>query len=193
MNSITWSLLIWSVAIFIQCWWISRRDFQSIGLPLAYLVSMALIHVTGAALYVDDRYAYYEVSWVEEGFYFSAMAALGLSIGAVIAQWWNYKPQSFIAFTKESAQPVMRMLRPMPLLVFGVAYWLFILPIISRIPSGAAISSGFVSLIPAAVFLGIFKARLAKNRTMMIGWLVMLCMVPVFTVASSGFLGFASP
>lgn len=190
MNSITGSLLIWSLAIFIQCWWVRKRDFQSIGLPLAYLVSMALIHVTGAMLYIDNIYSLYEVTWVEDGFYLSAIGALGLSVGATISQWRTYKPSSFIGFTQDSAQPAMRMLRPLPLLLFGIGYWLFVLPFISQIPSGAALSAGFVSLIPAAVFLGIFKAQLAKNRTQMFGWLIMLLMVPVFTVASSGFLGF---
>jgi hypothetical protein len=190
VNSIVASLLIWCLAIFIQCWWVRKRDFQSIGLPLSYLVSMALIHVTGAMLYIDNAYSLYEITWVEDGFYLSALGALGVSIGATISQWRTHKPSSFIAYTKDSAQPIMRMLRPFPLLLFGIGYWLFLLPIISRIPSGAALSSGFVSLIPAAAFLGIFKARLEKNLTYMLGWLIMLLLVPVFTVASSGFLGF---
>ncbi len=190
MNSITSSLLIWILAILIQCVWVRKRDFQSIGLPLGYMLSMALIHVTGAMLYIDNIYSLYEVSWVEDGFYLSALGALGFSLGATISQWRTHKSSSFIAFNKESAQPAMRMLRPLPLLLFGIGYWLFILPIISRVPSGAALSAGFVSLIPAAVFLGIFKAQLAKNRTLMFVWLIMLLMVPVFTVASSGFLGF---
>lgn len=190
MNSISWSLFIWTLAIGLQCWWVRRRDFQSIGLPISYLVSMALIHVTGAMLYADNLYAYYEVSWVEDGFHFSAIGALAFSIGSTFSQWWGYRPNSFIAYSKESAKPAMRMLRPMPLLVFGIGYWVFGLPIISQIPSGAAISSGFVSLIPAAAFLGIFKARLTQNRMQMLCWLIMLALVPVFTVASSGFLGF---
>lgn len=178
------------MALLIQCLWIRKRDFQSIGLPLAYLVSMVLIHVTGAVLYIDNIYASYEVSWIEDGFYFSAIGALAFSTGATFTQWRSYKPSSFIAYSKDSARPVMKTLRPLPLMLFGIFYWLFALPIISRIPSGAALSAGFVSLIPAAVFLGIFKEQLEKNRTLMLAWLIMLAMVPVFTVASSGFLGY---
>ncbi len=190
MNSIYWSLLIWTAAILMQCWWVRKLDFRSIGLPLAYLVSMALIHVTGAALYADNLYAFYDVSWVEDGFYLSALGAVSFAIGAAVAQWRSHKPTSFVAFSLESAKPYLQRLRPFPLLIFGLFCWLFILPIISRIPSGAALSAGFVSLIPASVFLGIFKAQLEKKRTEMLVWAVMLLMLPIFTVASSGFLGF---
>src|SRR5690242_14426381 len=84
MSSIAASILV-SLAAFAALVWLLRRDRLSLGLPVAYLFMLLLIHLPGAAaeLVAADRLG--DASYTEIGIRFTAIGAVCFVAGVYLA------------------------------------------------------------------------------------------------------------
>ena len=76
-----------SIAICIACFFyllvILRRESLSLGLPIAYLLSLLLIHVPGAYAYlVDDSLT--DASFVQTGIALTAIGSVSFLAGVLV-------------------------------------------------------------------------------------------------------------
>jgi hypothetical protein len=163
--------------------WLLRRDRVSLGLPIAYLFGLLLIHVPGALAHVIGRDILRDSNLTEIGIGFTAIGAI-----------------SFVAGVWMARSPTMRAPPQRPTdrdrfwkfcLVGG---WMFTygLSSLGRIPSvGAAVEQGG-ALWMLGVLLGL-RAALTRGRVAAVGmWLGALAVYPVLMLLLGGFLSYGS-
>lgn len=160
------------------------RTGRSVGIPLAYVGSLLLVHLPGgiAHLYIQD-------SWSNA----TAMTAYGLritSIGAIAFALgvWLATPRRGYSETRKLA-PDRRLLLFCLIagFVFTIAY-----PLVSSVPTLSAFvaKAGPIWIIAAA--FGLKSAIERNNWTKVVAWSVLILIFPIYTLLSIGFLATAS-
>jgi hypothetical protein len=170
------------IACFVILLLILRRDSVSLGVPIAYLFSLLLIHVPGAyAVLVDDSVG--DLSFVKTGIALTAIGSISFLVGVFAV--------SFFATRAPVELPVDRHRFAVFCLVTG---WLFTfgLSFLRSIPSlGAVVDKG-----GAIWMLGvIFGLRLCLKQSNLIGtalWACALLVYPLVILVLGGFLSYGS-
>src|SRR5438477_3758048 len=90
-------LIFVCVAAFLWLLWLLRRDRISLGLPMAYLYSLLLIHVPGAFAHVVGRDFLLNSDLVEVAMRFTALG----SICFVLGVWWARSWTSQISIRRD--------------------------------------------------------------------------------------------
>src|ERR1019366_6057133 len=85
-------LIFICLAAFLWLLWLLRRDRVSLGLPIAYLYSLLLIHVPGAFAHIAGRAFLLHSDLIEIGMRFTAFG----SICFVAGVWWARFRSSFV-------------------------------------------------------------------------------------------------
>src|SRR5262245_24539816 len=85
-------VILWIAAFAAVILFQRAFGLRSVGLVVAYLLALALIHVSGAVLYLDPQYAYQRRDWVQLGFEQSTYGVLAFTLGAGVA-WWLVRMQ----------------------------------------------------------------------------------------------------
>jgi hypothetical protein len=162
-----------------------RRDSVSLGLPIAYLFSLLLIHVPGAYVYAMAEFpflAFYD--FVETGIRFTAIASVSFAGGAWAVRLFSAGRLPMLAETDNRRFSLF-------CLVGGwlATYALGSLHAISSI--GAAIDrAGGVWML--GVMLGLRSAVKHRNLMRVGMWLGALAVYPVLMLLLGGFLSYGS-
>src|SRR5947209_16741712 len=90
-------LIFICLAALLWLLWILRRDRVSLGLPIAYLYSLLLIHVPGAFAHVIGSDFLLHSDLVEIAMRFTALG----SICFVLGVWWARPSSSQISIRKD--------------------------------------------------------------------------------------------
>jgi hypothetical protein len=69
-------LIFICLAAFLLLLWLLRRDRVSLGLPIAYLLSLLLIHVPGAFAHIAGRDFLFHSDLIEIGMRFTVLGSM---------------------------------------------------------------------------------------------------------------------
>ena len=169
-----------SLAILLQ---IIRRRPPSLGLPLAYLASLLLIHVPGAFAHWVSGDRLEGGEFVEIGIRYTAVGCCCYVFGVWLARRMMPQP--------EAPAPADRRAFAVFCLIGG---WIFVygLSALARIPSlGAAINSGGAVWTLGAL-LGLRAAFAAGSLQRILIWCGALAVYPIIMLVAGGFLSYGA-
>lgn len=176
------SIIVCIASLFVLLW-VLRKDQLSLGLPIAYLGSLLLIHVPGALAHAltGDRLEGNE--YVETGIIYTAIGCTFFVAGVWVAR----------ATTNVRTSP-----RPGDRRAFAyfclIGGWTFVYALspLNRITSvGAVIETGG-SIWMLGTMLGLRAALLARNLQRALIWGAALAVYPVLMLLLGGFLSYGA-
>lgn len=183
----TISILICFAAFFLLIWTL-RRDRLSLGLPIAYLFSLLLIHVPGAIAHAVGREFLVDSKFTELGIGFTAIGAMSFVAGVWLARF---------AAQKTPVQRAVSHLAPNRLQFWFfclIAGWIFtyaLSPLRSIPTLGAAVDkAGAVWML--GVMLGLRAAVRRGDAKWTAIWLGALAVYPILMLLLGGFLSYGS-
>jgi hypothetical protein len=183
-NSMTFLIVI-CLASFLLLLWLLRRSRVSLGLPIAYLYSLLLIHAPGAYAHIVGRDFLHHSDLIEIGMGF---AALG-SVCFVAGVWWARRHLS------RATMPVRRETNLNQFCWFCViGGWALIygLSPLFQIPSiGATVEKGG-AIWMLGVMLGLRAAWQRRDLKRAAIWLGALMVYPALMLLLGGFLSYGS-
>ena len=172
------------IAAFFWLLFMLRRDSVSLGLPIAYLFLLLLIHIPGAYVYITADFPFLSFSdFVEVGIRFTAIASVSFVGGTYAVRLFVTRP-SILAETDQRRFSLF-------CLIGGwlATYGLGSLHAISSI--GAAIDrAGGVWML--GVMLGLRSAVKHNNLTIAGMWLGALAVYPLLMLLLGGFLSYGT-
>ncbi len=191
MNTLQFSLLLWPVLALVvaKTSRISRR--ASVGLPLAYLGGLFLIHWPGAALYLQAGYSYYRPDIVKEGFFLTTLGAAAFVIGLLVISLFGkrtVKIKSRYRTGKDVELESGRLAKF--LLYFGLFTYLVLQPLLAGLPTITAVVSGMAELSVVGICLGVWGAFQTGNARQFRFWLLIALLFPFVTLLNAAFVGY---
>jgi hypothetical protein len=192
VRALTW---LW-LGLFFLLMLVQWRSPRSVGLPLTYALSFGMIHVIGSWPYCFDFYTPRSAALVQGGnsLKFSHlglwMSTLGFAcfvLGVAISRFLPRKepPQRSFALPPQLTSQL-----PGTLLLFSLAFFFVIGPVLRRVPSFGSLGVGGAFLSVIAIFLFCFRAYDQQRWQQFVGWLSSTLMFPLLTVVSMGFIGY---
>jgi hypothetical protein len=174
-----------SICLATFCWlvWMLRRDTVSLGLPIAYLFGLLLIHVPGA-------FAHLVGAGVLQGSHFTEIGIRFTAIGATcfVAGVWLARSRGLVLPPYGAAE------RERFWLFCLLAGWVFTYGLgpLGRTPSlGAAIEKGGAVWM-LGVMMGLRGAAMRGDLTKSVLWLSALAVYPVLMLLFGGFLSYGA-
>jgi hypothetical protein len=182
-------VVAWALAFGLLVYYTWRRRQPVVGLGLAYLANLSLVHWLSALTYALPWQPFEDPVLVAEGF---RITTLGLV--AFVAGWWA------IARRPVRAGAVVRPLVPQErsrmdalpglyLKAGGVLWALYLFVGVSLPSIGAVVSTG-QSLFVAGLCLHAWRAWLRGRRPWALGVLALGVLFPLGTTVSQGFMGY---
>lgn len=176
--------------------WLLRRDRVSLGLPVAYMIALLLIHLPGAYAFVVSNGVYGGTA-TAVGMRLTAIGAVFFLVGVAAANSLKLfrpeRPASPPGHPRYGAAP------PQPP---GPRYWMFCLlggwllvfgvSTVIRIPTiGAAVDKGG-AIWMLGVMLGLASAFQQRNPRQIAFWGLMMFIYPAMMLLVGGFLSYGS-
>jgi hypothetical protein len=186
--SAIWLWICFCCAALAWLCWLLRKEQTSLGLPIAYLLSLLLIHVPGAFAHavsdgtLDSRGS----RVVEIGIYFTAVGSVCFVGGVYVAKYFNRAKQVL---------PIYRSVPQREFLWFCViGGWLFTygLGFLRGIPSVGAVIEKGGSIWMLGVLLGLTRAVGRSDIKGILTWLSVLMVYPSLVLLLGGFLSYGS-
>lgn len=163
--------------------WLLRRDRISLGLPIAYLFALLLIHVPGAIAHLVAGDILPDSDLTELGIRFTAIGSLCFVAGVWLANSTKIK---------EATHAVARPRQFWLFCLFGGWFFTYGLAFLARIPSvGAAVENGGAVWM-LGVMLGLRAALHRRDFLSVAFWLGTLMVYPVLVLLLGGFLSYGS-
>jgi hypothetical protein len=183
------------IAAFVWLLFVLRRDSVSIGLPVAYLFSLLLIHLPGAYVYLVSDFEFFQpLDFIASGVEFTAIASVSFVFGAWAVQIFSKGSRPIVAETKGS-RPIMAETDERKFSLFClIGGWLFnygLTPLYSIPSLGAAIERGG-AIWMLGVMLGLRSAVKHSSPKMVGMWLSALAVYPILMLLLGGFLSYGS-
>lgn len=200
------SILVWFVVLAVILFSLRAQATFGVGLVLAYVLNLALLHLPGALLYLNPEYEYYKRSWVELGFGQSTYSIIGFGIGALVAGFLLRElraRESGIWQVDGKVQngadgPTM----PKPTVFHSGLVWLYVgvglvsyfvlSPLASSVPTVSAVISVLNQLFLMGICLGMWNSWQKRNYLALGFWVLTLGTLPVMTIVVQGFIGFGT-
>nr|MDQ3082740.1 hypothetical protein [Gemmatimonadota bacterium] len=164
--------------------WMLRRTQLSLGIPIAYLFTLLLLHVPGAIAHLlDENKVLQSPELTERGIGFTAIGTFCFVAGVWLSRYWEVKVP---VLTQTAARPVFWQF-------CLLAGWFFTcLGFLTDITTiGAAIDRGG-AIWMLGVMLGLRSAVTAGNKVMIFRWLAALAVYPLLILLLGGFLSYGS-
>lgn len=192
-------LVLWGVisAATVAVQW-SRRS-PSVGLPLAYLLSLSMIHLLGGVIYALPWYepqgAYLlqagaTATQVATGFVTSAYGVLGFGLGSIFLAPWMVRVVKPGWLREIPQRPALRL--PTRLLQIGLFFFLVVTPLSRVIPGLQAISAAGLYLFVVALCLTCWQAWQQRDGKGFMLWLAVACSLPLVTIVTIGFISYGA-
>lgn len=181
-------LWVWFLVLIVVFRVQSRRRTLTVGLSVAYLCNFAINHWFGALIYALPWYSSMDYEFVCLGFLQSTYGFLAFVVGSI---WLTPFLNKLFHFPKPTGkQYIPNQQLPILYIVTGAFFYLFLIPILGKIPSiGALAQSGWTLLI-CGLCLACWKAWYYGKKKGLLRWLALSLLFPIFTTVSMGFLGF---
>lgn len=185
---------LWFVVfgILIGSQWWSRR---AVGLPVAYAVSLSLIHLFGAICYCFDYYTPISGYLVQVGVsmkatfigFYVTLVGFGAFVLGSIAGPLVFRKDPPVVLRKPWPQVTTKL--PGTLLLMAFCFFFFG-PLLRRIPGMAAIISVGANFSVVAVTLFCYVAFRTGNTKRFFQWLAATAALPFVTIIFMGFAGY---
>jgi hypothetical protein len=183
----TISILVCMAMLAALTWWV-RTDRVSLGLPVAYLITLLLIHVPGAYAYSVSSGLLANPEVTENGIFLTAIGAVSFLGGVLLVRLST--PISIIQFaTSGSTSATKRFSRFCLLGGWAFTYGLSPLHNISSL--GAAVDKGG-AIWMLGVILGLREALHQRSLCQAGIWLGALLVYPVGMLLLGGFLSYGA-
>ena len=170
--------------------WIMRRDPVSLGLPVAYLISLLLIHVPGAYAQALGDGILADAEVTEKGIFFTAIGAVCFLGGVMLSR---LSPNGGIPFATDRSSPLTQSGNSFAQFCL-IGGWIFTygLSPLGQIPSlGAAVDKGG-GIWMLGVIVGL-RAAVRHRSLLRAGvWLGALLVYPVLMLLLGGFLSYGA-
>ncbi|MDZ7962629.1 MAG: hypothetical protein RMY34_32985 [Aulosira sp. DedQUE10] len=196
-------LIIWLVAwvaVFasiIRSQWNYR--IPGVGLSLAYLSTLSMIHFFGGLIYALPWYSpksaaiansgvSYEI--VLSGFTESVYGVIGFGLGSTICAYWSlrtFQPSWLAEFPKK---PDLKL--PKTFLLIGLLFFFVVSPILNQIPGFSAIASSGVFIFIVGLCLACWKAWYQQDKKAFLLWICVVFSFPFLTISTLGFIGYGA-
>lgn len=196
-------LIIWLVIWVAICASVVRdqwsRKVPSVGLPLAYLLSLSMIHFFGGLIYALPWYnaksAYLlqsgaSYAQVSAGFIESVYGVMGFGLGSTILAYWILRIFQPSWLRQVPQNPDLQL--PKQLLQVGFFFMLIIAPTIGRLPGFQGFSTSGVYLFVVSLCLACWKAWHEQDKKAFFFWLAASCSIPLITINLLGFIGYGA-
>ncbi len=189
-------LVLWWIVLCGVLLWTQWRSKRAMGLPIAYVGGLSMIHLTGAFAYCMQFYEPRSPYLLQggfgllntfTGFYVSVIGLACFVAGCLVCPMVFWKPRPKV-LTYPAVQVTSRL--PGSLLLISVLFYFFLRPVLNRVPSLASIGSAgsYLSVVAVTFFL---RETYRKQQTRkFLWWLVRTTIFPAVTVVSMGFAGF---
>jgi hypothetical protein len=176
-------LIFISVAAFFLLLWLLRRDRVSLGLPIAYLYSLLLIHVPGAFAHIIGRDVLFNSDLTEIGMRFTALGSMSFVAGV-----WLARPSRPIVPIRREADRYQFWW----FCLLGGWACIYGLSPLYQIPSVSAAVDKGGGIWMLGVMLGL-RSAFRHGDSKRIGiWLGMLMVYPILMLLLGGFLSYGS-
>lgn len=184
------SLLIWAAVLLLAL--IAMRQQQaSLGLPLAYLSGLMLIHVPGGVVHWLNPGLFSTSAEVAQGLRLSAIAACSFLVGLLLFQHgdplsrcWGRLP----AWRRRRSRPVPPFWRFS--LVCGLGFSFLLLPWLAIPSLGAVVSTGSAVWILGCLLA--FRHCSQQQKSHLPGWILAALVYPLLTLVLGGFLSYGT-
>ena len=182
-------LLLWLAAVAVIAIARARRKDQGVGLVLAYLLNLWLIHWFAVSLYLLPDFRNYDPRIVALGFEQSLYAVLGFAFGSVVLAPFFLK--TGLLARKSEPHALDRRL-PKAYVVFGAVSYFALSIGLGGLPSATAILSTGQELVVAGLGLCCWQAWRERNYKLLQFWLAMTLLLPFVTIVTRGFIGYGA-
>jgi hypothetical protein len=185
--SLNTSLMVFAavvLAVIAKSWW---KPNQTVGLPLAYVLSLAVMHWLGALIHTFPWFDAGNTGYVILGFMQCAYGALAFGAGWLLAAPWILKQ---IPRGNSYADPAVQARLPMVYIGFGVLFYTILGRLLRGIPSVGAVASCGVYLVVAGLCLLCWQAWRSGRYARFFLWLIPVAALPFITTATMGFMGY---
>ena len=164
--------------------WLLRRDRVSLGLPIAYLYSLLLIHVPGAFAHVAGGDFLHHSDLVNIAMRYTALGAVFFVLGC----WWAR------ALTSHAITTIRNVDRPRFWWYCVIGGWVLIFGLspLYNIPSFNAVGDKGGSIWMLGVLLGLRGAFRQRDRKWIVIWACTLLVYPMTVLVFAGFLSYGS-
>ena len=169
-------VLVWLFQILLA-------DRVSLGLPVAYLLALFLIHVPGAFAYLVSGDLLEHSDFTETGIIFTAIGSSFFVLGVKIAH---------LGVARASIDSLPNDVRFWRFCTLGGWLLLLIFNWLRSIPSLAAIIDQAGSIWMLGVLLGLRVAVQRRDYFKAGAWIIIMCLFPAMTILLSGFISYAS-
>src|SRR5580704_15259360 len=184
---LTTALIIFSavlIAVIVRSWLPSA---QTAGLPLAYVLSLAMIHWLGAFIHTLPWYEGGENAFVILGFQQCTYGVMAFGVGSILVAPWLVGK-----IPEGSARARPRSPRNLPAIFIGtgVLFYTILGSLLQNIPSFSALAACGVYLVIVGLGLLCWRAWQRRQRATLLLWLIPVCLLPFVTTVTAGFMGY---
>jgi hypothetical protein len=159
------------------------------ALTLAYFLSLSLIHVPGVLTFLGSDPGLAGWDETQLGFETTVLGMAGFVAAAVLARWMDRPSRATIgAPERQPPQNFERLGRRV--LALGVVSYFVLLPLSGKVPSLTSVVSALATLLILGLWLVLYGTAFRADWHHMLGTLVLLPLLPLATLVTSGFLGY---
>jgi hypothetical protein len=170
----------------------ARRNVPGVGLLIAYVINLGLIHWIAASFYLLSSYKsrLHDPALIEAGMRESTIGIMAFAAGSLIGA------PIVMGFRKVTDRRSFRF-EPSPQLpraymLVGVIAFLLLTTWIGRLPTANALAATAEQLFLVGLCLMSWQAWRDRRKAKLAGWIVVTLLLPLTTVVFQGFISFGT-
>ncbi|MGA2134371.1 MAG: hypothetical protein ABSH50_18930 [Bryobacteraceae bacterium] len=186
LQQMVWGwVLLMAILVFVRRRW----KMPGTGLTFAYLLSLSLIHLVGAAIYSFPAYQSRDPRFTTMGFEQALYGVAAFAVGGLlIAPLLIRKGLLPRASGGHEADPRL----PKAYIAAGIVFYILSSSFLRHIPTASAIIASGSQLVLVGFALSCWKAWREWDWRKLLFWLAASLLMPAVTLATQGFLGFGA-
>jgi energy-coupling factor transporter transmembrane protein EcfT len=188
-------LLVWAGAGIILTLLASQKRMGSAGLPLAYFMSLSVIHVPGALLYTDSDQLSLIAGWTRLGFEQSVLGVVAFSIAALLARLAPIscsRPGLWVVEQLDHSSIAALYRLSLAYVAVGIVAHFVLGGLLEGIPSATSIISQADGMFIVGVCLRLWTGYRANNSRKVWSTVAALALLPICTISTQSFIGFST-
>jgi hypothetical protein len=178
-------VIIWAAVAVLIAVVRTVRGAGGVGLVTAFLVNFGMAYWLGAAIALLPWYSPPNLDAIFAGFRQSTFAIVGFAVGVVVLS-----PRPVELGANSHVDRLARL--PRIYVALGLACFVVLLPVASRVPTASALVSQGWNLAIAGLALGCWSAWIRTRPVAFGWWLTATLCLPLLTILTQGFLGYGT-